>query len=100
MGRPVEILSAVEVKAAAKKQDKVRKLGDGGGLWFVVAQGGSAGRGDKKAGPASWVFRFTLAGKTREMGFGSYPSVSLEAARKLARAARELLGRGIDPMEH
>jgi integrase len=100
MGRPIEILTAVEIKAAARKQDKLRKHCDGGGLWFVVGQGSRADRGDKRAGPASWVFRYTLNGKSREMGFGSYPTVPLEGARKRARDARVLIDSGADPMEH
>lgn len=100
MGRPLETLTAAEVKAAARKQDQVRKLGDGGGLWLVVGQSRRKDRDPKEAGPASWVFRFQLNGRTREMGFGSYPAVTLEGARKSARAARELLAAGRDPIEH
>jgi integrase len=100
MGRPIETLTAVEVRAAVRKQDKLRKIGDGGGLWLVVGQTRRTNRDDKVAGPASWVFRYTLKGKTREMGLGSYPAVTLEAARKRARAARELLGADTDPFEH
>ena len=47
---------------------------DGGGLYLQVA----------RAGSRSWVFRFSLGGKRREMGLGPYPGVSLAAARKSA----------------
>jgi integrase len=47
----------------------------------------------------SWVFRFTLAGRTRDMGLGKYPVVSLEKARELAARCRQQVAEGIDPIE-
>jgi len=47
-----------------------------------------------------WVLRFTLNGKRRRMGLGSYPSVSLAEARDAAREARLLIRSGIDPITH
>lgn len=63
--------------------------GDGGGLWLQVSASGSK----------SWIFRFTLAGKAREMGLGSFNARSLLQAREKAREARELLADGTDPIE-
>jgi integrase len=61
---------------------------DGGGLYLQVAPTGSR----------SWVFRFSIGGKRREMGLGPYPEVSLAAARKLAAEARSLAKAGQDPI--
>jgi hypothetical protein len=47
----------------------------------------------------SWVFRFTLAGRTRDMGLGKYPVVSLDKARELATRCRQQVAEGIDPIE-
>jgi integrase len=47
----------------------------------------------------SWVLRYTLAGKSREMGLGAFPTFSLADARERATAARKLLADGIDPLE-
>jgi integrase len=58
------------------------------GLFLKVARGGSA----------SWVYRFTLGGKARDMGLGSAGDVKLDRAIKLAREARELRAQGIDPI--
>ncbi len=59
-------LSAVMVKALrhdpAKGKRPVR-FGDGDGLYLQIAPGV---RGDTK----SWLFRYTLHGKSREMGLG------------------------------
>lgn len=64
--------------------------GDGAGLWLQVTASGSK----------TWVFRFKLNGRAREMGLGALHTVSLAEARNKARAARGLLTDGIDPIEH
>lgn len=47
----------------------------------------------------SWVLRYTLVGKSREMGLGTFPTFSLADARERAKAARQLLADGICPLE-
>ena len=47
---------------------------------------------------ASWILRFQRDGKEHQMGLGSLHDVSLEAARKKARAAREQLAEGVNPL--
>lgn len=71
------------VKAAAPG-----KHGDGDGLILLVSNSGSR----------SWVLRFQLAGKRRDMGLGSYPEIGLADAREAAREARRLAAKGIDPV--
>lgn len=68
---------------------KTGKHEDGGGLRLVVGASGS-----KK-----WVFRFTLKGKRREMGLGSYPTVGLGDARAVADEYRRQVLDGIDPIK-
>ncbi|WP_409565088.1 tyrosine-type recombinase/integrase [Methylobacterium sp. J-090] len=63
--------------------------GDGGGLWLQVT-----GKGAK-----SWIFRFTLRGKSREMGLGSAGTFTLAEARDRALACRKLCADGLDPIE-
>lgn len=46
-----------------------------------------------------WVLRFSLHGKRRRMGLGSYPAVSLAAARDAARQAHALIRSGEDPIQ-
>ncbi|WP_340151233.1 integrase arm-type DNA-binding domain-containing protein [uncultured Sneathiella sp.] len=65
------------------------KYEDGGGLRLVVSNSGS-----KK-----WVLRFTLNGKRREMGLGSYPDVGLADARAKASEYRQQASENIDPIE-
>ncbi|WP_415714222.1 tyrosine-type recombinase/integrase [Roseibium sp.] len=54
----------------------------------------------KSSGKAKWVFRFVSpeTGKRRDMGLGSYPSISVKDARDNALNARRLLESGVDPL--
>ena len=61
---------------------------DGDGLRLVV----------KPTGRKSWLLRFQLAGRRREMGLGSFPEVSLKKARQDASTKRTQLSDGIDPL--
>lgn len=74
-------LTAASVKAAGPG-----KLSDGGGLWIY-----------KSAHSGSWVFRYTIARARREMGFGSYPEISLASARQKAETYRRQRAEGLDP---
>jgi integrase len=65
-------------------------IADGGGLYLQVAKGGAK----------SWIFRFQVKGRRRDMGLGSVEKVSLSAARRKAKEALELVGEGIDPIDH
>jgi hypothetical protein len=87
-------LSAATVKALTYPKGKERpvRFGDGDGLYLQIARGGSK----------SWLFRYTLGGKAREMGLGSFgesrDEVSLAKARILAMEARAKLRARIDPI--
>jgi integrase len=52
-------------------------------------------------GHGKWLMRFTSpeTSKRRDMGFGTYPEVSITEARKSATAARELIRSGTDPID-
>lgn len=63
-------------------------LPDGGGLYLQVTPSGSK----------SWIYRFALFGRRREMGLGKFPDVSLAAARVAASDARSLAKSGKDPI--
>ena len=77
----------------ALKANSVRELtqpgryGDGQGLYLNIAPGGTK----------SWVMRATRSGKRGAWGLGSYPAVSLQAARAKAELYRGLLAEGRDP---
>src|SRR4051794_8971517 len=88
-------LSAVEVAKA--KGPAV--LHDGGGLYLRVAPNRKNGDGNEKPGSKSWVFRFQLDGRRRDMGVGPYPDISLAEARRRATEYRKQRLDGIDPLD-
>ncbi|WP_247889016.1 tyrosine-type recombinase/integrase [Azospirillum brasilense] len=63
---------------------------DGGGLYLQVTASGAK----------TWIFRFQIAGRRRDMGLGTLTVVSLAEARNRAAAAHRLVKQGIDPIEH
>ena len=62
---------------------------DGGGLYLQISQSGSR----------SWIFRYSLAKRAREMGLGPLSTTSLAEARAEAARCRKLLSAGRDPIE-
>jgi integrase len=62
---------------------------DGLGLWLQVSDFGTK----------SWVFRYRRYGARHDMGLGALHTVSLAEARARARAARQILLDGDDPLE-
>ena len=86
MARTIHKLTPAFVERRSKKPGL---HGDGGGLYLCVTPPSAR----------SWVFRYMLNGKAREMGLGSYPEVSLEAARLAGSEARALKAQGKDPIE-
>ena len=74
---------------AVKRHVTPGRYGDGGGLWLQV----------RDAEHRSWLFRFTLHGKPREMGLGALADTPLAEAREAATTCRKLVRDGIDPIE-
>src|ERR1700736_472924 len=82
-------------KLTALKVERARTpglLNDGKGLYLRIAA-------SKTGVTKSWVFRFMIAGRAREMGLGSLDVVSLSEARERARKWRRLVKEGVDPIE-
>src|SRR4051794_28076038 len=52
----------------------------------------------KPSGSRSWLLRYQLAGRRRDMGLGPYPEITLARAREKALQARRLVKEGIDPL--
>jgi integrase len=86
MPRKAKELSALEVRRLSRP-----------GRWSVGGVDGLALQ-VTGSGARSWVLRLSLAGKQREMGLGSFPSVPLAEAREKARAYRAKAEQGADPI--
>jgi hypothetical protein len=67
------------------------------GLHFVGVVSGLALQ-VQPSGARSWVLRFSVGGKRREMGLGGFPDVTLADARRRARDEREKADAGVDPI--
>jgi len=49
-------------------------------------------------GTKSWIFRYTSGGRTRDMGLGAFPTVTLGSAREFAIECRRQRQDGRDPI--
>ncbi|HWB47530.1 MAG TPA: integrase arm-type DNA-binding domain-containing protein [Stellaceae bacterium] len=76
----------IEGLKAPEKSDILKA--DGGGLYFRVTP----------TGGRSWVFRYAIGDKRRDMGLGPYPDVGLSEARDKAAELRRQKRDGIDPL--
>lgn len=83
--RQLHKLNALKVS----KESTPGYYADGGGLYLQIS----------KSGSRSWIFRFSLAKRSREMGLGALSTVSLAEARGIASECRKLLADGRDPIE-
>ncbi|MHB1215263.1 MAG: EAL domain-containing protein [Thiobacillus sp.] len=66
---------------------KPLKLADGGGMYLLVRPDGSR----------CWRLDYGFNGQRKTLALGSYPEMSLSAARTQRRAAKALLAEGHDP---
>ncbi len=80
------MLTNAAVKAA-RARASAYKIADERGLHLFVAP----------TGRKSFRWRFRFADQEQLLTIGQWPEISLDAARARAEAAREQLGRGVDP---
>lgn len=85
VGRTLHRLSALAVANAKSKG----LYHDGGGLYLQVSASGAK----------SWIYRYSLHGRAREMGLGSLRDISLAYARIKVAGFRRQRADGIDPIE-
>jgi integrase len=82
---PIQLLTPSKIERELKKPGR---YADGAGLYLQIADGGTR----------AWLFQYSWQGRIRQLGLGSYVHISLAAARKKAKAARDMVGDGIDPI--
>jgi integrase len=88
MPKRIVPLSDPKIKKA-KPQQKPITLFDGGGLFLLVTP----------TGGKLWRFKYRFANKEKMLSLGSYPEISMTAARRKREEARSLVANGIDPGE-
>lgn len=79
-------LTARQVETA-RKQSKLVKLSDGGGLQLWLMPNGSK----------LWRWAYRYGGKQKLLALGAYPTVSLADAREQREAQRKTLAKQLDP---
>lgn len=88
MPRITTPLSDKEVKAA-KAKEKLYKLFDGGGLFMEIHP-----KQQKR-----WRIKYRFKGKDKTLSLGTYPNISLKAARIKREEIKRLVSEGIDPSQ-
>ncbi|MEJ1357885.1 MAG: integrase arm-type DNA-binding domain-containing protein [Candidatus Sedimenticola sp. (ex Thyasira tokunagai)] len=92
MARQIDKLTAAKVR----QENKPGWYADGAGLYLQVSPTLSK----------SWVYRYQVGGKERRHGLGRYSEndtqrgLTLNKARKAAKACRDLRDNGTDPIDH
>src|SRR6185312_9094571 len=84
MARTIDRLSTARVKKAKKPG----MYADGAGLYLHIGP----------TGGKSWIYRYMLDGKAREMGLGPLHTIGLADARQLALECRKKRLAGLDPL--
>ena len=94
MARVLGKLSQRRVATAKPKRGrKALVLADGGNLYLQCTLAD-----DDTTVRRSWVFRYEVDGRRREMGLGAAHTIGLSTARAKAKALREQLVDNIDPL--
>ena len=75
--------------ASCPPDRKQARYADAGGLYLEVSASGSR----------RWFWKFRIAGGEKKFALGSYPDVSLAAARKARDAAKAQKASGINPIQ-
>lgn len=86
MPKKARELSAVEVRR--HKQPGYHAVGGVPGLHLQVTS----------TGARSWILRVMVGNRRRDLGVGGYPETSLAQARERARAVRDQIRQGTDPV--
>jgi integrase len=82
----IDLLSAAKVKSLKVPGDYL----DGRGLYLQVRSESSK----------SWLLKYSLEKRAREMGLGPAADIPLATAREIRDRHRALLKQGVDPLEH
>ncbi|MDR4517922.1 MAG: tyrosine-type recombinase/integrase [Nitrosomonas sp.] len=98
MGKIKLPLSALAVKKLTKVPG-MHAVGGVQGLYLCVSTNPRSTSSIPAFG-TSWIYRYSLGGRRRDMGLGSFSDFSLEEARHKATNYRKQVLQGIDPIDN
>ena len=75
--------------AVCPPEKKQKRFADAAGMYLQVSPAGSK----------RWFLKYRLAGAEKQLALGSYPEVTLTAARKAREAAKLQKSEGRDPVQ-
>ena len=75
--------------AVCPPDKKQARFADSGGMYLQVSPAGSK----------RWFLKYRVAGVEKQLALGSYPAVTLTAARKARDAAKVQTAEGVDPLQ-
>src|SRR5215475_2266138 len=81
------MLTDAAVRKAKPNPGKRIEVHDGRGLYLVI----------QSSGAKSWAYRYRVAGKSRKLTLGTFPTIDLAKARSLCSAALLKTKAGGDP---
>ncbi len=84
------MLTEAECKTVICPPDKKQvRFTDSGGMYLQISPAGSK----------RWFLKYRVEGKEKQLALGSYPDVSLKAARLARDAAKLQKAKGFDPVK-
>lgn len=84
------MLTDAQCRNAVCPADKKQvRFSDSGGMYLQVGASGSK----------RWFLKYRVSGKEKQLALGSYPAVSLTAARRARDAAKQQKAAGVDPVQ-
>lgn len=89
MPKQITKLTETQIKSAKPEKGKAKKLFDGENLILLV----------RPSGTKVWQYPYKLHGKNNVYTIGQYPEVGAAKARELRDEAREMVKKGIAPIE-
>ena len=90
IGRATNKLTDRKVLSFKRGESNIgKKLADGGGMYLTLTP----------AGTAAWRIKYRIGGKEKLYAIGTYPEITLEAARAARDQVKALLREGRDPVQ-
>ena len=79
--------------------DTDRNIAFGNKAGLNIADGGGLTLQRQPSGVWTWFYRYRFHGKASRLSLGSYPAVTLSAAREAHKEIKAMLAKGLNPAQ-